>query len=270
MLRRLEELDRLDARHGLGTDPRSVPPRPSGGGLTRRGAVPAAVVVVLLVGATLAIAPAAAPLRALLGLERHGDPPAYAEGEGSYAFLLTQPGSDEPVGYDPCSVIEVVIDPSGAPDDHRELVDVAIDRVSSASGLELEVVGEVSRRPDAHEELAREGLAPPVLVAWSDAAETPELDEAAGLGGSSAVEVGGRLGLVTGVVILDVDDFAEMEGDGYPPGARQSVVDHELGHVVGLDHVDDPGEVMNAEGAATVFGPGDLEGLARLGGIACR
>ena len=41
---------------------------------------------------------------------------------------------------------------------------------------------------------------------------------------------------------------------------------HELGHVMGLDHVKVDGELMeSAGGGVTDFGPGDLEGLRILG-----
>lgn len=45
---------------------------------------------------------------------------------------------------------------------------------------------------------------------------------------------------------------------------------HELANVVGLDHVDDPTQLMNPEGTnVTEFAAGDLAGLARLGGGQC-
>ena len=47
-------------------------------------------------------------------------------------------------------------------------------------------------------------------------------------------------------------------------------MDHEFGHVVGLDHVDDPAELIQYNMGVTAYGPGDLEGMARLGSIPCR
>jgi predicted Zn-dependent protease len=50
----------------------------------------------------------------------------------------------------------------------------------------------------------------------------------------------------------------------------QAVVMHELGHVLGLDHVDDPGELMHGENVGqTEFGPGDRAGLTALGAGRC-
>ena len=50
-----------------------------------------------------------------------------------------------------------------------------------------------------------------------------------------------------------------------------SILLHELGHLVGLDHVDDWTELMHGGGEPNIidFGPGDLTGLARLGQGEC-
>lgn len=48
------------------------------------------------------------------------------------------------------------------------------------------------------------------------------------------------------------------------------VLDHEIAHVMGLNHVDDPDELMSAVKTGQAgFGRGDLQGLAQLGAIDC-
>jgi hypothetical protein len=112
----------------------------------------------------------------------------------------------------------------------------------------------------------------PVLVAWSDPAAHPPLaGDVAGIGGSTAVstEDAGWV-YVTGSVVLDAAQIADV-GRG-PGGYRRAraVVVHELAHVVGLDHVDDPTHLMHPSATAvTDLHAGDRAGLAALGRGTC-
>lgn len=184
---------------------------------------------------------------------------------GEHAFLQTQPGDpDEPVAWDPCREIHYVVNPDGGPDNAVELVQEVADEVSELTGLQFAFDGETDQRPDLDDRSAFGR--PPSLISWADEDEVPRLDgEVVGLGGASAIGVaGGRLTYVTGFVIVDTD----LDGGDY---AQRSVLRHEFGHLVGLDHVDDPGEIMFDSGSYSgKFGPGDREGLALLGRGACQ
>lgn len=188
-----------------------------------------------------------------------------------YEFLAHQPGDPgDPVTYDPCRTIRVVVNPEGAPDNWEDLVQTALDHVSGPSRLELALVDETDERPGAvraAEDNERYGAGyAPVLVSWSTPEEVPDLDgDTVGLGGSQAKWVDGRLYWVTGAVTLDVVDFAMMREEG-----QQAVLDHEFAHVLGLGHVDDPDELMYAENYGRErFGDGDLKGLAAVGDAPC-
>ncbi len=57
-----------------------------------------------------------------------------------------------------------------------------------------------------------------------------------------------------------------------PHGRAQvtAIIEHELGHLVGLDHVSAPDELMFRNNVGlTSYGPGDLRGLALLGQGPC-
>lgn len=209
--------------------------------------------------------------------------PAPPAETGSYAFLQTQPGKpDEPVTYDPCRRVRIVVNPQGAPAGTDGLIREAARTVGRASGLLLDVVGQTDERPRADRPLSdprRYGDGPsPVLVAWSDPSEIPGLrGDVAGLGGSTAIStgLGGRLTYVTGAVTLDAP---AMERILARPGERsahlaevRAIVLHELAHLVGLDHVDDPDELMSHVNRGLLrFGAGDLRGLTEVGDGPCR
>lgn len=189
-------------------------------------------------------------------------PPVDPGAGGAYAFVATQPGSSEPVGFSPCGPVEVVVNPDRAPQGHTELVLASLERLTAASGLQLVLVGQTGDTW-ASGQARRAGS--PVLIAWSDGQAVPELSgRAAGMGGPTIMTgADGRSWSASGQVVLDVDDLST-------PVQHATVLDHELAHVLGLDHVDDPGELMSpVNQGRSGFGPGDLAGLATLGAIAC-
>lgn len=200
---------------------------------------------------------------------------APAEG-GAHAFLVTQPGSGDPAAWDRCRPIQVVINRFGQPAGADGLFEEALAEIASAAGVRFEVEGTTDEAPafDRPPTAARYGDRwAPVLLAWSHAGEVPELDGAvAGLGGPTAVnEVGSdRLHLVTGLVILDAPDFGEILAGEDGRAVALGIVLHELAHLLGLGHVDDPDQLMyGAASEVTELQPGDLEGLARLAEQPC-
>jgi hypothetical protein len=190
----------------------------------------------------------------------------HAVGGGTYRFMATQDGSDEPVTYDPCETIEVVVNPRTAPPDADAILATALAHVSEATGLEFEVVGTTDVAPYSVLDPRTGDGWRPVQVSWSDSAEVPGLDgETIGLGGSAMTEQDGHLWYVSGEIALDGPRLAEHGTE-----VTTAVLQHELGHVLGLHHVEDEFELMHPVQTTARWGRGDLAGLAILGDGRCR
>jgi len=205
-----------------------------------------------------------------LGSERGLPAPVIEDGGGTYRFAMTQRATDLPVGWDPCQPITFEVNPSGSPAGGEELIERAVERISAATGLEFEDEGTTDRRP-FQAEFVPIGTTRAVVIGWANADEFPELaGDIAGIGGGATEDgLPGRRYYVTGAIALDRDAFT-TEQVASSPQVMEAIVLHELAHVVGLDHVNEPMELMAATNTGQIgLGPGDREGLARLGSLPC-
>jgi hypothetical protein len=187
---------------------------------------------------------------------------------GSYAFVVTSTDGD-PVGWNHCQPIHYVVNPAGAPDEWEDIIRGGVAEITDASGFDFQYDGTSIERAST-KRVADAADPPPVLIAWADSDEVPELaGSTAGIGGSTPARLHHRVEYVTGMVVLDTDAYDRMEGQG-DERSEELILAHELGHVLGLDHVDDVGELMNAEYVGQDgFGPGDRDGLQRLHDLPC-
>jgi hypothetical protein len=236
--------------------------------------LPSLLVTFLVLGGVLLVSPgtSAGRIRSLVGLgdDRLLDAVRTTHGYGTYRFLRTQPGSREPVSYNPCRPITYVVNPAGAPPGYQALVTDSVAAISAATGFRFDDEGTTRARPFGDRGspvFARS----PVVIGWLTPEQEPRLEgDIAGVGGSTAVERSPHhLSFVTGAVALDRDVFADLAARD-ASGSARAILMHELGHVVGLAHVDDPAELMYAQNTGRAeLGPGDREGLARLGSVDC-
>ncbi|MFL6094343.1 MAG: matrixin family metalloprotease [Blastococcus sp.] len=206
-----------------------------------------------------------------------GHPLPPPPGGGPYTFISTQTDGVTPVAYDPCRPVHYVIRPDGAPAGGEEAITAAVARVSEVTGLQFVHDGGT----DEPTTLDREIFQPdrygdrwaPVLIAWESDVQNPALaGEIVGEGGSTAVSLGdGPQVLVTGTVSLDAGQFPQILDRRHGMAIARAVILHELGHLVGLGHVEDDQQLMypQTHGDVLDFAAGDLTGLAALGSGRC-
>jgi hypothetical protein len=197
-------------------------------------------------------------------------------GHGPHSWLTTLPDG-QPVAFDPCRPIHWVVNPARMPAGGLRMLRDAFAVVSAATGLAFHEDGETAEPYSANRPLRSpayygSGWAP-VLVTWADARQVPDLaGDVVGIGGNSEMRPNGPASarVITGDVVLDTEFFTAALPSATGRRQARAAVLHELGHVVGLGHVDDPHQLMySRETSMLNYGAGDREGLAILGAGSC-
>ncbi len=186
------------------------------------------------------------------------------------------------VRYNPCEPLHYVINPALAPEGAEEDMHTAIEMTAEASGLKFVFDGTTDEvdlgleRPTYQPDRYGERWAP-ILISWTNG--LPSTDTTADAEGRRPIAAAGShfeinedgdAVYVTGSAAFDATVTDLKPGFGGQTWGQAML--HELGHIVGLDHVDDPQSVMNPVIGlrAASWGGGDRAGLWSQGiGSAC-
>ncbi len=199
---------------------------------------------------------------------------SHAAGSGDAKTLVTTTGRGSvhawaplngtrarPVRWNPCAPIVYYVNPRRMPAYGMADLRESLRRVSMVSGLTFRYGGASSVVPTP----SYKGPRGTVVIAWATPTESKGLLSpfAAGVGGFTS-----RRGqIMSGALVINASYLRATEsgfGKGSPHGL---VLMHELGHVVGLDHVNEHLSMMHPAASlpAAVWGAGDIAGLQAVG-----
>ena len=195
--------------------------------------------------------------------------------DGAFRFLERVGGA--PVRWNPCDPITYAVNAAGAISPVRPDLTEALRRVTRSTGIEFRSVGTTSETfIRAYQRMRYEGVVrkAELILIWVDHDGYTKILRLLGDPRPSIAFAKTMAGLFAdqdqyfgGIIVMDADATA-TPGFGYRY-AHGSVLLHELGHIMGLDHVRDPDQLMYSgrrpNFSVSVFGAGDLEGLRRLG-----
>ena len=189
---------------------------------------------------------------------------------GSYSFLNSDGG--RPTRWNPCADVPWAFNPYGAPAGGQAAVQAAFAELSRQSGLRFRYVGQSRTVPTSSHLRQRWGGFRPLLVGWTAGAHSDLLRGRAPstvgmtqvLWTSSFDAQGDKhTQIASAVVAFTRASRARATG----PGSWYTYALHELGHAVGLGHVANPSQIMNATISSRLpsYGSGDLAGLRMVG-----
>ena len=159
----------------------------------------------------------------------------------AYKFLMMAPDRPtQPMRWNPCQVI--TWEWLGADTRGTALMTEVIKRMSIVTGIRF----------------ARQRIGSAEIQVKFASLPAPAI----GLGGPVAVRRDGWYAYERGTILVE----SRRGTPRFSDAEWTELLTHELGHVMGLAHVDSPGEIMYPQmHRQTTFGPGDLVGLRRLG-----
>ena len=219
---------------------------------------------------------AAVPSAAVHLSEKDAVIAGYAEPATGALYTFSSTLEGKPIRWNPCAPIHWQFRPNGAPSGALTVVKQSVATIAGATGTTWVYDGTVSTAPTTAWLPQSTSAIRPVLIGWTDGTSSDLLrGQPKGVLGVTRTAWFGRTvdghstaAIRAAVVSLDRTDALPLTG----PVSWRTVVLHELGHAMGLDHAGSTSELMYPVLQRTLTGlqPGDKLGLAKLGrGAGC-
>ncbi|MFI7587220.1 matrixin family metalloprotease [Spongisporangium articulatum] len=188
--------------------------------------------------------------------------------EGSYKFIH-RISKTKPVTWDPCRTVKIYVNPANGPSDAVSLVKYGAARLRATTGIDFRYAGQTKKSQKRAMKGARDGVWVGFHTESSDRTLAGATVGYAGDDVDGATKADAKY--YKGAVVLESETFKTLRAYRQTSIAR-AIVMHEFGHIAGLDHVNDPHQLMYPETTRDqlTYGGGDLRGLALLGRGTCR
>jgi len=175
----------------------------------------------------------------------------------------------DPVLWPSCVPLTWKLNPTDGPPGAIDVIRAALKEVADAAGADVVELGESSLdvgNPASIFDAVDDGE---IVIGFAHRG-TPALkgEQVAG----SATTQRSDATIIKAVVAIDIRSAAELPADFSDGGSFGALVLHEIGHAVGLQHVDDPTQIMYpalTDQAPGHLGVGDRSGLAVLAERSC-
>jgi hypothetical protein len=191
-----------------------------------------------------------------------------------YTFLYPDGTGGTRARWNPCAAVRWAANLSDAPANALSDAQEAVGEVSQATGIPFTYAGTTDAVPNPNGAGGQLPAGIDAVIAWLPRAAFATSTAEAGYGGNWWEPASGSTERIyQGYVIVNGDLAHGFLRPGFGPGYSEGhLLLHELGHMMGLGHTQDPAAIMNSQQGPLshgTYGGNDLQGLHVLGAGPC-